>query len=501
MRCCRGLWGSFLIGLMSLGPFAMPRAALSDTFTFLNQTGETETVEAALFGSGQGRYALELANGQLRVIPQAAVTERKVAPGPSPITVDGMIALLSEEFGSERVHAMEQDPYIAALVLAAPLPKTKRARVRAYLRTATRFLTNVDKIFTQYAKRMRIPLEDPKFPLVLLIFEQDADFEKYAQQITGGQGLSVGNIAGFYSPLTNWLAVRMSECFSFDVPLHEAIHQQVYNRGLFRRLAPIPAWFNEGIATGFENDGERIAVHPSRINTRYAKQARTARNVSWSDLVQDDSAFRGDVLAGEAYTHAWCLHWMLATGQIDGYRAYVKELSQREPLQELSRQERLKRFEEIFGKSVEELQKDFPRQLQLAAKRQRVNIKNEQKPGYSVTQSGPAEVKLQAVSRLDRGGQLQVRGSIRNRSPFRDWTLYVTVETDSGTYAEWLIPSLASGKTASLKPAVANRVAPGRAGGPSRAYRVHVRSALPGSQEAKAWIDGEVPGPSSSLGF
>jgi hypothetical protein len=484
------LAAAFFVGCQLL--FGMVRA---DEFVVLGEDGAEETLEARLIGSGQGAHALELADGRVELLPQPLVRDRKLKEAPEPVDAAAMVALLEEEFGRERLQAMVSEPYIAALVLAAPAEAAREARVRAYLRTAASFLSNVDKVFASYARLMDFPLEKPRFPLVLLIFEADNDFEEYASGVTAGNGLSAKNMAGFYSLKTNWLAVRMGECFTFEVPLHEAIHQQMYNRGVIQRFAPIPAWFNEGIATGFENDGERISGNPSKINTRYARQWRTANAVSWEQLVEDDSAFRGDVLAGDAYTHAWCLHWMLATGHTQAYRDYVQELSRREPLQELDGEERLATFARIFGTPVAQLQEDFPRQLQVAARRQRINLAESDPPGYSLSQHGPAEVKLEAVTRLDLGGQLHLRGTVRNRSPFRDWTLYLTVETDAGTYADWLLPDIRSGQTVTLQPQVAAKLRPGADGGVSRTFQVHVETALPGSEAAKEWAAGLLPAP------
>ncbi|MCA9055894.1 MAG: DUF1570 domain-containing protein [Planctomycetaceae bacterium] len=470
-------------------------AATADEFTVVDEQGASETFEARLAGSGQGFFALEEANGRMRVVPEGAVKDRQTKDGPEPIDAAGMLQLLRDEFGADRVEAMVSDPYIAAVVLAGPLEKSKEARLRAYLRTAASFLANVDKVFAGYARLMKFPLDKPRFPLVMLVFEQDSDFEKYAQDVTQGRTLSAGNIAGFYSGMTNWLAVRMSECFTFEVPLHEAIHQQVYNRGVFQRLAPIPAWFNEGIATGFENEGERIGGNPSKINPRYARQSRTATTVSWADLVEDDAAFRGDVLAGEAYTHAWCLHWMLATAETDSYRRFVQELSQRDPLAEISGEERLAHFQAVFGKNVGDVQQEFPRQLVNLAKRQKVNFAEDKVAGYSETLSGPAEVQLEAVSRVDQGGVLYLRGTVENKSPFRDWMLYVTVVTDSGAYADWQLPLVRAGQKVTLPQQTASKRLPGSSGGGSRTFRVRVFAALPGSATAKSWQNGDLPTP------
>ena len=77
-------------------------------------------------------------------------------------------------------------------------------------------------------------------------------------------------MGGFYSPQTNFLAVRLDECRTYEVVLHEAIHQQTYNRELFHRLAAVPTWFQEGIATGFESSQGKISVGPGKISMRYA---------------------------------------------------------------------------------------------------------------------------------------------------------------------------------------------------------------------------------------
>jgi hypothetical protein len=471
------------------------RGGLADEFTFVDEAGETQSVSARLIGSEQGFLALEQADGRLEIVPEGVIQDRVQAPDPTPVDSAGMLQVLADEFGADRVESMVSEPYIAAVVLAGPIESRNEPKLRAYLRTAASFLTNVDKVFAGYARLMKFPLEKPRFPLVLLIFEQDADFEAYADAATGGRGLSAGNIAGFYSQKTNWLAVRMSECFTFEVPLHEAIHQQVYNRGVFQRLAPIPSWFNEGIATGFENNGDKIGGNPSKINPRYAQQAQTADGVSWSDIVEDDSAFRGDVLAGDAYTHAWCLHWMLATGETDAYRTYVQELGRREPLSEISGEDRLSHFEEIFGKSIDALQQDFPRQLQVMAKRQKVDFTDDQTVGYSQSFSGPAEVRIEAVSRVDQGGLLYVQGTVQNKSPFRDWMLYVIVVTDSGAYADWLIPLARANQTLPLAAKTANQALPGTRGGPAATFRTFVFAAVPNSAEAKDWAAGNVPLP------
>lgn len=485
-----------IAGLLLMAAALMPASpALADRFTYVDQDGKTMTVEARLAGSGQGMHALELADGRFQLIPQRAVTKREAAPGPEPIGNKAMIAQLTRKFGEDRFRAYARKSYVIGLVLSEPLPKSHERRALGLLKQAAQFMRNVEVVFMKFAGHVRFPTAPPRHPMVLLIFESDGDFNKYAIEATGQRGISARNLAGFYSSMTNWLAVRLTEFSDFAVPLHEAIHQQVYNRHVFQRLAPVPAWFNEGIATAFEGTGERINDGLTKLNPRYALRVADATTIDWAAVVGDDRAFRGDVLAGEAYTHAWSLHWLLVTKYKVAYSNYVKMLAQKQTLALSTADERTADFERAFGKGVGELQREFRDALRIASKRQRMKPQKKPPPGQSVTQANLGEVVLKAVRRLDLGGALFVEGRLKNISPIRDLAFHVTVETASGMYAEWHLPKLAIRKTAALKlQRVAKRMKNGP-GGPAKTFFVRVRSVPPQSAEAVRWNRGELPVP------
>ena len=469
--------------------------ACADRFTYVDQQGETVTVEARLAGSGQGMHALELADGRIQLVPQRSVKQREVAPGPEPISNKAMIEQLTLKFGKDRFRAYARKSYVIGLVLSEPLPKSHEGRAGGLLKQAARFMRNVEVVFMKFAGHVRFPTAPPTHPMVLLIFESDEDFNKYAIEATGQKGLSAQNIAGFYSGLTNWLAVRLTEFTDFEVPLHEAIHQQVYNRHVLQRLAPVPAWFNEGIATAFEGTGERINDGLTKLNPRYALNVANATKIDWATVVSDDKAFRGDVLAGEAYTHAWSLHWLLVSKYKVAYSNYVKMLSQKQTLASSAAEERTADFERAFGKGVGELQSEFRDALRVASKRQRMKLKKKPPAGYSVTQANLGAVELKAVRWLDLGGALFVEGRLKKISPIPDLAFHVTVETAAGTYAEWHLPKLAMRKTAALKLQRVAKWMKNAPGGSPQTFIVRVRSVPSQSAEAKRWNRGQLPVP------
>ncbi len=465
----------------------------ADTFTYQNEAGETVTLEARLYAEGQGVFALEKADGQIEIVPEGAIMERKPGDGPKPLTEAEMVEKLTEQFGADVFRAQIRSPFVCGLVLSGPLSsKIEETRSRTFLKKATDFMKRIENIFEQFARESHLTLQTPTHPLVVLIFETDEEFEKYALEITKGRGLSAGNIAGFYSGLTNFLAIRMSECHTFETPLHEAIHQQVYNRQLLRRLAPLPAWYNEGIATGFEGNGDRITNGPVKVNSLYARLAADGSPIGWKDLVSEDHAFRGDIFAGDAYMHAWSMHWLLLNNYPNQYTKYVKMLGQKEPLAEVSAEDRLKEFEEAFGKSPEAFQGELLPKLKLEIKRQKVTFK-QPAHGRDVKQTKLAEVDFSAT--LKPQG-IYLGGNLTNISYIREMAYYVTLETGSGLYADWHIPNLAVKRSTALKPQYARKQAANpnpRFGATGVLLKVH--SAAVDSDQANSWKRGQVPAP------
>lgn len=475
----------------------LAQPARCDEFTYVDENGGVVTIQARLHGSGQGFQALERWDGQLQLVPTGAIRNRENTGDPTPISLAGMEDLIRLRFGTELVRVETRENMFVALILSSPLPKSGEAAANTFLGKAVRFMVNVNTTFERFAKSLKLPLRDARFPLVLLMFESDTDFEKYASEVTGGDGLSSTNILGFYSLFTNWLAVRMSSCDSFEVPLHEAIHLQVYNR-LLPRLAEIPQWFNEGIATGFEGTGDKVNTNPTRVSSHYARQARgLPANADWNNIFHNDAAFSSDVLAGDAYTLAWCMHWMVVSKYPKEYAKFVEELAQRPPLERLSRADRESRFKEVFQSSIADLQSEFPKALEAAIRKQNVNMVDPSQVGRAARQQALCEYEIDAVMRQDRGGQLHVGGRIQNISTLRPMTFYLTLVTGNGVYADWLMTDVAPRKTVQLPQQIANKRMAVPPGGSADSFQVFVRSAAADSDQARAWKAGPLPGPPS----
>lgn len=493
------MWMLSLCGLAVLSIAAVSRA---EELTYVNTQGEQVVVTGRLTARGQGMEAFERDDGWIDFIPGGAIVKRDPSVEPAPYSCEQMVEVLERKFSKDLLRTEVRDPFVTAMVLEAPLERTGERGATIFLRRAGKFMENVDSMFMRFAKSMDLPTRELRFPLVMVIFESDDDFDEYFTEISGGRGLQASNVLGVYSAVTNWLAVRMTLLDSFEVPLHEAIHQQAKNR-LYHRLAPAPAWFDEGIATGFEGNGERVIVNPTQVNEHFAQLVtRLPQGIDWTQIAGDNASFSTDVLAGNAYTVAWALHWMMVTEHRKTYRDYIVSLSEWDPMNEwkplelTSREELLGRFEDSFGVTVAEVQESFPKKFEVAVKRQRVNLTPKVNVGSTLEQKAFGQYLIHATEVINLG-QLRVGGQLKNISPLRARTFYLTLETGSGLYADWLIPDLQPEKVVPLESQVASKQFSPEIQGSPGSFRVFVRSVPADSDVAEQWKSGRVPGPVS----
>lgn len=488
------------LGLLTAMVALVTAAARADRFILRGSEGKRIELEARVAGSGEGVGVLEQADGQYRLVPAAAVEKRERAEGPEPLTADQAAAALTKQFGAERFRSVTAEPYLMGLVLSAPLPRGSEARATNLLQQVASFMNNVDAAFARFVKEARIPAKPPRFPLVVLIFESRADFEKYLAPSLEGTEISGKRVGGFYSKLTNFLALRLEECRTYDVMLHEAIHQQVYNRNVLARLAPVPAWFDEGLATGFEANQGKISVGPGKISLRYAGQALDGSEVPWEQMITDDALFASADLVSQAYGNAWGLHWLLVTRYKAQYGEYLRRLAQKKPLAKDTPESRLAEFRDAIGKDPALLQKEFIPALQAAMKRQKLTRPVEEQPGYAIRSDNQGEVKIFVVQVHARAGmaeaaKIDTHGTLTNLSPLRPLSFRVTMQHGSGASAQWLIPNLGILKSLPLKPQtipLGMQLNPGglMAGARANTYSVRIESAAPDSPEAQRWQSG-----------
>jgi hypothetical protein len=356
---------------MALALAVDPCAGRADEFVIQLNDQQAAQLTARWAGEGRGATALEFPDGRLELVPSSSVLQRTPGPDPTPLAAEELQAQILEQFGPTRTVCIVEKPFVIAIVqtLNGTRNAANQPRYRNLCKKAAGFFKGMQNSFIDFIEAAKVDAKPLRYPLVSIIFESKTEFWKYTQELTDQP--NVANIAAFYDLLSNRLVMPIDECTSFDTPLHEAVHQQVYNRQIFQRLAPVPLWLNEGMAAGFEGDGEKVRSGPKAVSQRYATMALRARVANWRDIVAEDRLYQGSPLAGEAYGQAWGLHWLLVTEYREQYHEVIRHYSQVLPLSEDTPQQRVTDLEQIVGKSLPELQAEFYEELPRAVNRRK----------------------------------------------------------------------------------------------------------------------------------
>jgi len=266
---------------------------------------------------------------------------------------------------------------------------------RAYAQWCGSLFERLYGVFTNYWTRKGLKLSEPEFPLVAVVFANQASYLKFTHAEVGDLAKS---IVGFFSLRTNRMTMydltgiealgqfrqrrgngaKISEILArpeaqrtVSTIVHEATHQIAFNCGLHRRSSACPVWFSEGIAVYFETPdlrstkgwrgiGAGAVNRPRLVTFQQYLQERPADSLR--TLLGDDLRFRDPQQSLDAYAEAWSLTYFLIRRQPKQYLDYMKMLARKKPLLGDSPETRLAEFEEVFG-DLEELDTEFLRYM------------------------------------------------------------------------------------------------------------------------------------------
>ena len=230
--------------------------------------------------------------------------------------------------------------------------------------------------FITYFSSRGFQLQEPRYPLVAVVYPHQADFER---QIRRDSFTPPGNILGYYSPTTN--RINMYDVtadkkgydwtVNADTIIHEATHQTAFNVGIHHRFGTMPQWIVEGLGTMFEARGvwnsKTFSSQTDRINRgkldAFRKYARGRRDKNAiANLVCYDHLFKNDPEA--AYCEAWALTFFLSEAEPQKFQRFVAKTAASKAFTEYTSPQRLKDFTDIFGTNLGMLDSRMQRFLQ-----------------------------------------------------------------------------------------------------------------------------------------
>ena len=261
---------------------------------------------------------------------------------------------------------------------------------RAYAQWCAALFERLHDAFANFWKQAGIEMTPPPRPLLVVIF---ADRQRYEAFAARDLGTAADRVVGYYNLMTNRVttfdltgsaglprpagqaAARAGleilgspEASGMVATLvHEATHQMAFNGGLHQRLAPVPLWLSEGVATYFETPdlaSDRGWKGIGNVNTpRLERFLANHRAGTLEQIVRGDEPFRRPDEALDAYSRAWALTFFLTQTRKAAFVSYLRTISRKEPLADDSEEERLRDFKTAFGASPADLEEPLLRYM------------------------------------------------------------------------------------------------------------------------------------------
>lgn len=340
--------------------FTQKEQSASYEITVIDDNQQHVTIQARWIAESKEAVALERRDGRWEVVPAERIVERTPREIPPALTPEEIEHRLQREFESKRTVSMIDPPHVLLYIATKSVVPDKKTSMRwkHELQRVNKELKEANSAFLDFAHEANLEVTKVRYPLVVLIFEGNKDFDFYYTAQTDNKGLPAIKIGSFYDLLSNRLVFRLQDCGTIARLRHVSVHQQAHNTGILNRLAPVPVWFTQGLATAFEGDGPKITNgRPNDFNRSNAARALKATQMSWSEIVADDTIFMSDTENGGA--HAWGLHWWLVTRYRAEYLRLIGHYSNLQPLIKVPSEQKLKEFESFVGRSPDELQREF----------------------------------------------------------------------------------------------------------------------------------------------
>jgi hypothetical protein len=193
-----------------------------------------------------------------------------------------------------------------------------------------------------HGKAMQIEVREPTLPLVVIMFQSEAEFQKYQRMPPG--------VVAYYHTLTNRVFMYEQSRLADSRPdlavqqalatiAHEGAHQILHNIGVQQRLSLWPMWLSEGMAEYFAP-----TTAGEKLRWKGAGQVNDLRMFELEQYVKSRAAEKPDGqliehttqaarLTSTGYATAWALTHYLAKNKRAEFNEFVKKMSELGPLE------------------------------------------------------------------------------------------------------------------------------------------------------------------------
>lgn len=353
----RSSWIFFAVG--AFNGLAYP-STRGDEWAFAQTSSQgvgVLTIKGNLIAKSEFELLIQTSDQRLWRMSRADLRRHAVTPEPtSPLGREPLSELLRAAFPD---HKIEHSTHYLVCHDVSPDEAHQ----------AERLLERVYQAYFDFCRELELPVHEPDFLLVVLLFRDGNSFSKHMLDELGG---NAANVTAFYSLASNQIACHLAaeqartSFLASSVPLdartklathlvHEATHQLMCNSGLQQRMAEYPLWVSEGLAAYFE-PGDPYAPsgwrRPGTMNTlrlgELTALLHTPGRADLTSMISSDASFRNTTIASESYSLAWGLTYFLLKRHPREFAEYLCDLSHAAPLVPFSSDQRLEDFSTII---------------------------------------------------------------------------------------------------------------------------------------------------------
>lgn len=299
----------------------------------------------------------------------------------APFTKDEIESLLKKEFpGAFNVHRSKH--YLIV-----------HNTSDAYVTWTGNLLDSVYNSFLISWKNKGFPIKEAEFPLVAVLFSNQALFKQHAKKELGNDipdmmkayyALSSNRIVMYDITGTSSNTATTGKRITRDdikkileqpgaevnitTIIHEATHQVGYNIGLQERFAPYPLWLSEGLAMMFETptardkNGWKIGIRPNRPRIfALFDYLNTNPDEPLENLIKSDTPLQKGTQTSvlHSYAMSWCMTYYLMEKKPRFFLEYMKAMAEKQSFEDDSPEQRIKDFEAVFGDDWKKLYADM----------------------------------------------------------------------------------------------------------------------------------------------
>lgn len=496
-RSFRGCW--ILLLVWSLAEAGLARA---DEIT-VTIDGKDVAQSGSVKYENDELVILETSQGHRLRLPKSDIKVREAKPAPPYLTPDELGKALEAELKvNPHVRVKVTPDVITVLVLEAELPKEYEDRSDKVLDQITKSYDQAKTAVQQFAKKNKLPQKKPAVPAVVVVYESDSQAETRYDERDDLPGVSFLINSGWYDPTTNVATFSLPAVLGEEGTVADVlIWQQLFHTDILQRQAPVPLWFLQGVAAGFDWTGNKIEPDHLKLSSVTFPGLQEAKLVDWDKMATDYGFYENSdtFYFSDFRDQAWGLHWYLIGKNRAGYSRYWKTMAALSPLDEYSTEKSLADFKKAFGKNPEAFKPLFSKVFETAARTPPPSLEPEE--AFIPLKENYGAIKLIWIDEAVQNNEVRMDGKLTNVSPLRPRSFCVGFSTNWGKSASWFVDDLAPSKTVELKvlravdPPADRAVKKAAKEGEHEVSNYWIKSVLSDSPEAAKWRKGELPPP------